>query len=102
MIHNEVEYILCAAIWFDDHQPHIARPSNIEYGVVFCGYRHVNIYAQLPWNTMKRIELGIDEIQQGFLTSTNRFVTREEASIIAKGSGQICDNCNSLCSEDIY
>jgi len=102
MINSDDEYILCAALWFDDHQPHVARPSNITYGVVFCGHRHVNVYAQLPWNTAKRKELNINEIEQGFLTSHNRFVTRCEAAKIALTSGQIPCECKSLCSEDIY
>ena len=102
MIDSEQEYILCAAIWFDDHQPHVARPINIEYGVVFCGHRHLNIYAQLPWNTEQRRDLDINEIEQGFLTSNNRFVNRCEAAYIAKQCGQTICEYKSLCSEDIY
>lgn len=101
MIQNDVEYILCAAIWFDDHKEHVARPVNIDYGVVFCGHRHLNVYAQLPWDTEERNKLGIKEIDQGFLTSKNRFVTREEASVIAKNAGQ-CTDSKCLCSEDLY
>jgi|GEM_PF-2543350 hypothetical protein len=100
------EYILCSAIWFDDGKEHPHQPLNIKTGVVYCGYRHHNIFAMgsvsediRNWNTEY-------EREQGFLTSQNRFVDRQEAFKIADNAGQLTDrktqNNHTLYSEDLY
>jgi hypothetical protein len=47
-----------------------------------------------------------EEIAQGFVTSTGRFVEREEAFVIAKAAGQLLDRSNRtfgyLFSEDVW
>ena len=35
MIDNTREYILCAAIWFDDGVVHAHQPKNIDIGIVY-------------------------------------------------------------------
>lgn len=40
---NIKEYILCAAIHYDDEVKYIHQPDNITTGLVFCGRRHHNI-----------------------------------------------------------
>jgi hypothetical protein len=40
--------------------------------------------------------------EQGFLTNTDRFVSREEAAKIAFESGQITEETTRLFSEDLY
>ncbi|MDR2146421.1 MAG: hypothetical protein LBE91_08190 [Tannerella sp.] len=92
------EYILCAAIHFDDgnYYPHHKQYGT---GIVACGYRHHLIF------TLRPKEFKGKETQ-GFLTSKGRFVNRIEAYTIAVNAGQIKDyNSNpysKLFSEDLY
>lgn len=99
---NNKEFILCAAVWYNDGQKHDHQPKNIEVGFVVTGRRHSNCYA-----TVKAIA-GMDEAiklkvmnvearmspedfknSQGFITSLDRYVNRKEAWKIAKEMGQI-------------
>ena len=99
------EYILCAAIWFDDGKEYAHQPKNIDSGLVFCGWMHGCIFAQIGGTVRERKALGIPEKEQGFLTSKNRFVNREEAAKIAIKSGQIKEVKyfkNKLDSSDLY
>jgi hypothetical protein len=43
----EKEYILCAAIWFDDGKEYRLQPKNITTGLVLCGWRHGCIFPQI-------------------------------------------------------
>lgn len=101
------EYILCAAIHFQDGEKHEHQPKNIENGYVICGRRHHNCFAT------RYVFKGIDKRSganyinniQGFLTNTDRFVTREEAYMIAIESGQLKENPvlgTKLFSEDLW
>lgn len=115
MIDNSKEYIICSAIHYDNHihYPHMDS-YGINSGFVIGGYRHHNIIAVLPENTESKItlerakELNIDwpikdsDIIQGFVTSSGRFVNREEAAKIAYSCGQIKELKNNLFSEDLY
>lgn len=103
------EYILCAAIWYKDlpvkkEIPNDRRlPRNIEQGVVFCGHRHPHcLYHMVAIYGLRQCEAGHEV--QGFLTNTNRFVTREQAAIIAKQANQIISThkVETLYSEDLY
>lgn len=106
------EKILCAAVWYKDIEnklPFMGKesylPKNLDIGVVFSGHRHGQcIYTKCAVTGLSDSESG-DHVQ-GFLTSKNRFVTREEAFIIAKREGQIIDlsdtRGNKLYSEDLY
>lgn len=105
------EYILCAAIWYkeiplkrpDLLEPRGFRPYNIASGVVISGWRHGNCIYQVGAITGLRSVLPeVGESIQGFLTSKNRFVTREEAAEIALAAGQIEKPTTTLFSEDIY
>lgn len=100
------ERILCAAIWFDDGKKYPSQPFNIESGLVLCGWRHGCIFPQIGGLVRERQELGIYEKEQGFLTSKNRFVGREEALEIALRENQVKDindiRGNRLFSEDLY
>jgi hypothetical protein len=97
-----VEYILCAAIWFDDGKKYDLQPSNIETGLVLCGWRHGCIFPQIGGLVKDRQELGIYEKEQGFLTNKNRFVSRQEGAKIAFAAGQIKEEIVRLFSEDLY
>ncbi len=70
------EFILCAAIDYN--------------GTIICGYRHGDCYDILT-SLIGKIDTEKlpDRNHQGFLTSLNRYVGREEAWIIAKENNQI-------------
>lgn len=100
-------YILCAAIWFDDGKTYSNQPYNIKSGLVLCGHRHHNIFTQIGGLVGERQQLGIREKEQGFLTSDNRFVGRNEAAKIARDAKQITwtmvdYSIVELYSEDLY
>jgi hypothetical protein len=102
---EQQERILCAAIYYvgkNIARPEIVavgNPYNIDKGYVICGFRHTNIIA-----THYKLTGQITRVEneQGFLTSANRFVSREEAADIAFEAGQTKDRKVKLFSEDIY
>jgi len=95
------EYILCAAIHFNEGSTPVHLPKNIKEGIVLCGRRHHNIFTQI--NTfMESSEMKKIPQVQGFMTSLDRFVTREEAAKVALLSGQIESPVRKLISEDLY
>jgi hypothetical protein len=72
------------------------------YEEVYCGYRHANIYNQFPI-----LSLACPDSDEGFITTDNgRFVTRQEAWIIADNAGQIINKGEGidgvLFSENLY
>ncbi|MDB4278086.1 hypothetical protein N9917_00490 [Deltaproteobacteria bacterium] len=99
--------ILCAATWADDGVEHHYQPMTT--GLVFCGHRHHNIFAQMAPAYGKlaadRRAKGVVETQ-GFLTKSGRFVGREEALQIAIDAGQVeagkTHTKDELFSEDLY
>jgi hypothetical protein len=101
--------ILCAAIWYKELpllkpevlEPRGFSPYNVDKGIVFCGWRHSNcIYQKVAVTGLRDSESG--ENVQGFLTSDNRFVNREEGAVIAFNAGQIKEQKKRLFSEDLY
>lgn len=88
----EKEMIICSAILMAD-------------GCIIRGHRHHNCIATISDIPRYRadnryIESGV----QGFVTSKNRFVTREEAKILAVNAGQLTKSTSNerLFSEDLY
>lgn len=85
---KQEEFILCAAIDYD--------------GVIVCGHRHGDCY-----KTLESLvgEIDIEKIpkrkNQGFLTSENRYVGREEAWVIAKKQKQIFHGFKASDIDDI-
>lgn len=105
------EKILCSSIWYKDLPlkrtfEHNVLPVNIGKGVVFCGFRHTHcMYSMISVTGKRSVESEVGEYEQGFLTSKNRFVDREEAWIIAEREGQIKQQSRghgTLYSEDLY
>lgn len=104
------EYILCAAIWYkeldklSDKWDTLLRPVNIDKGIVLCGFRHPHCMYQMISITGKRsVEPQCGEYVQGFLTSKNRFVNREEGAIIHQSNGrELKYSTKDLFSEDLY
>lgn len=108
-------YILCAAIYVDTGK---AEPRRVSYtyprtGLVFSAWRHGDCFTtMLDWASRltdeERAEIeAIQEHQlrgrnQGFLTSTGRYVDREEGMRIALRAGQIEQETSTLTSETLY
>jgi hypothetical protein len=97
------EYILCAAIWFNDGNKHEHQPNNIKSGYVVCGRRHHNCFTTVAIITSKNLkEMNYGKCIQGFLTSKNMFLNREEAGKLAFETKQINKPTDCLFSEDLY
>ena len=105
------EYILCAAIWFNDNKNHEHQPKNVSNGFIVCGRRHHNCFITVTtcafiFTGKGDVTLKINKLYkqtiQGFLTNLNRFVNRKEAGKIAFKSGQIKKETDCLMSEDLY
>lgn len=97
------EIVICAAIWVQDYKNKPHGPINIPSGTVFCGLRHCSIISQLAAYGIAHKNRSV----QGFLTSKNRFLTREEASELVKNNNQemVVDRNairEQLYSEDLY
>lgn len=111
MIDNSKEYIICAAIWYNDgtEAPRGFIAQNIDSGVVIGQWRHgncINVRATNPvWNSKKLAErynhdegsipmstekpdMHFDHTD-GFLTSRGRFVDRWQGMELAYLAGQV-------------
>ncbi|WP_428663467.1 hypothetical protein [Runella sp.] len=103
-----MEYILCAAIHYEDGKQYPHQPENISSGLIICGRRHDNCYMTLSallGNNDGKLNVGRDK--QGFITNLNRYVDRKEGYQIAKKAGQLLHNLHDqsnpiLISEDLY
>lgn len=109
-----MEKILCAAIWYkeldkmsDRWVPNVEgyiRPKNVDRGIVICGYRHPScLYTMVAITGKRSVTSECGEYVQGFLTSENRFVDREEgAKIFVACGGKLKYSTKDLFSEDLY
>lgn len=101
------EQILCAAIWYRDLElkeifDAYVLPVNLDKGIVFCGHRHPHcMYSMCSITGLRQCDAGYEV--QGFLTSKNRFVDREEgARIHVQNGGKLNYSTRQLYSEDLY
>lgn len=103
------ERILCAAIWYKDLPTQTFLANNQDKGLIVLGHRHgqcIDVVKSLAG--LRTVQFGPDsvgETVQGFLTSTNRFVDREEGWLIAEKANQIIQQSGghgTLYSEDLY
>jgi hypothetical protein len=84
--------------------------GNPATGLVFAGWRHSDCFTTLnAWaerlDESERDAIGEARLSgrhQGFLTSTGRYVGREEAARLAFEAGQVDRLLTSLTSEDLY
>lgn len=108
-IYDMKEHILCDALHYDDDNNYPDQPDNIQWGFVVTGRRHSDCY-----NTIQ-ILTGNDELgnkigrkHPGFLTNTNRYVSREEGWRIAIKANQVVygptdsDENSILISENLF
>lgn len=107
----EKELITSAAIWYKDLQTATFKPTNIDKGIVVCGYRHAHIIEIVKHlsnlRTVQIAEDGVGESEQGFMTNQNRFLNRIEAMGLALKNGQAIESklgnkLIGLFSEDLY
>lgn len=106
------EFIVSSAIWFNDGKKYIHQPTNIDCGFIVTGHRHHNCYATLQnigkalgYDKTLIVKKGIaleEREKQGFITSKYRFVSREEAAVIAYQAEQIEKPLKKLYSENLY
>lgn len=99
------ERIICAAIWFDDGKRHEHQPRNIDTGFVVCGRRHHNCF--ITASILKGEDWRVSDYGknvQGFLTSSDLFLNRKKAAVVAYKSGQYkrAGRGDVLFSEDLY
>jgi len=103
-IDNSKEYIICSAIWYPTLDTDIHNPKNIKTGMVVCGRRHHNVISVMA-------KLGVRTATanhtQGFMTSHNRFLDREESAKLAIEIKQIertpdQEEIPTLVSEELY
>lgn len=99
-MNNKDEYVVCSAIYYPKDKQYLYQPDNIKKGIVVLGLRHCNCFALLITLFPNREYIG--QCSQGFLTSKNRFVSRQEAAILAFKSKQIDSQTETLYSEDIF
>ena len=114
MIDNSKEYILCAAIWYNDGISHKENACmNVDTGIVLMGHRHWNVISLMPtgkgflkdFPERNLLNMADFDSIQGFVTSLSRFVDRREAAKIAYDAGQVDDDVlerGKLYSEDLY
>lgn len=85
--------IVCAAIKF----------ASIGKEYIVTGARH---YDSIMASTIKLLPQGTYEREQGFIDQAGKFLTREEAWVIAEAAGQIIRRVggdgNKLYSENLY
>ncbi|MCK9279162.1 MAG: hypothetical protein M0P71_00845 [Melioribacteraceae bacterium] len=98
------EYILCAAIHFDDEKVYVHQPFNIKTGFVVCGRRHHNCFMTMAILDSNRLNGNRYKREiQGFITSSDRFVDRREGNEIARKRKQVDNDYDEqLMSEDLY
>ncbi len=95
------EFIVCAAVHYNDGKTYKNQPKNILTGFVISGRRHGDCYATAKVfaqisdkvkeyiSTFEAMTIQAQREMQGFITSKNRYVGRKEAWVIAKEYGQI-------------
>lgn len=99
---GKTEWVMCAANWYNDGKDYLYQPYNIDKGFVICGWRHPCCgYSYMAANPNTK---RWDRCEQGFLTTKNRFLTREEALKLVIQTGQHSGNIigGILTSEDLW
>ena len=94
------EYIICAAVHFQDRKKHAEAPENIKRGFVVAGRRHSDCYNTV-YTLIDHMKQGKDNQEyrtelnrmshHGFLANKNKLVCRKEAFGIAKAAGQLSE-----------
>jgi len=94
------EYILCAAIWYDNGKKYNHQPRNITSGIVVSGWRHNNCFAVMVALFPNKEYIG--KTIQGFISSKGNFYDRAESKEMAINRQQVTNDKKDLYSEDLY
>ena len=102
LANGKTEYVMCAANYYDDGKEHHFQPYNIATGYVVCGWRHSccgGVYM-----AMNPLAKSWDHCTQGFLTTKNRFLDRNDALVLVRATGQLNKPIigGVLTSEDLW
>lgn len=99
---GKIEYVMCAANYYDDNEEHMYQPYNIDKGFVICGWRHG--CCGMSYMAANKDATRWDDCEQGFLTTKNRFLNRAEALVLVKETGQLKGDIigGELTSEDLW
>lgn len=102
MNNGKTEYIMCAANYYNDGKEHLFQPYNIDKGFVVCGWRHS--CCGMVYMALNKEAKRWDNCEQGFLTTKNRFLTREEGLKLVRETGQLKGDIigGELTSEDLW
>ncbi len=107
-IKKQQEYILCAAIHYNDGKQYKGQPYGINTGFVISGRRHNNCFELLEQILSNFNSKYIHKNGMGFMTSSGYFVDRKVGYKIAEKAGQLLLGSNKpksmqiLTSEDLY
>ena len=109
MQNGEIEYVMCAANYHDDGKDHDFQPFNIDKGFVISGWRHGCVGSTFlaiarNFSGDENIPARWDDCEQGFLTTKNRFLSRKEALVLVRETGQLKGDLigGMLTSEDLW
>lgn len=99
---GKIEYVMCAANYYNDGKDHMFQPYNIDKGFIVCGWRHS--CCGMTYLALNKEAKCWDNCEQGFLTTKNRFLNREDALKLVKETGQLKGNIMGgvLTSEDLW
>ena len=88
---------------FDEQPERIVSAAIQKNDLIIMGIRH---FDRIMQNQLESSGLDRKDWQQGFITNKLRFVTREEAWLIAQTNNQLCWGTDrppgQLFSEDLY
>ena len=93
---GKAEYVMCAAVHYDDGNEYAHQPFNIETGLVIGSWRHASAMQICRFFGIPNNRKATAIITQGFWTNKNRFLTREEAFDLVNKNGQL-DNYAAKC-----
>jgi len=102
MSNGQIEYVMCAANYYNDGIEHIHQPYNIDKGFIICGWRHAN--CGFSYMAANKDATRWDDCIQGFLTTKNRFLNRAEALELVTKTKQLTKPIQGgvLTSEDLW
>lgn len=102
LANGKTEYVMCAANYYDDGQDHLFQPYNIDKGFIVSGWRHG--CCGETYMILNPTADRWDRCEQGFLTTKNRFLTRPEALLLVRETGQLKERIigGELTSEDLW
>jgi len=102
LLNGKPEFVMCAANYHDDGIDYIFKPFNIDKGFVVCGWRHPSCGE--VYSIMNTDEPYWGDCVQGFLTTKNRFLNRENALELVQSNGQLLVPIigSELTSEDLW